>query len=93
MFPGHMPLPQAAPVPVLALGAYLKNAVWRIDAVVPVPMHWRRRLARGTSAADLLAAGIARRLGLQPLRNPSLDVLDHHDGVVHHDPDREHEAE
>jgi ComF family protein len=38
--------------------------VWRIDAVVPVPMHWRRRLARGTSAADLLAAGIARRLGL-----------------------------
>ena len=38
--------------------------VWRIDAVVPVPMHWRRRLARGTNAADLLAAGIARRLGL-----------------------------
>ena len=37
---------------------------WRIDAVVPVPMHWRRRLTRGTSAADLLAAGIARRLGL-----------------------------
>ena len=35
---------------------------WRIDTVVPVPMHWRRRLARGTSAADQLAAGVARRL-------------------------------
>ena len=37
---------------------------WRIETVVPVPMNWRRRLARGTSAADVLAAGIARRLRL-----------------------------
>lgn len=35
---------------------------WRIDGVVPVPMHWLRRLARGTSAADEIATGIARTL-------------------------------
>ena len=37
-------------------------AAWRIDTIVSVPMHWRRRLARGTSAADLLAGGVARRM-------------------------------
>ena len=37
---------------------------WRVDAVVPVPMHWRRRMLRGTSAADTVAAGIAARMGL-----------------------------
>ena len=35
-------------------------AAWRIDTVVPVPMHWRRRFLRGSSAADVLAAAIAR---------------------------------
>lgn len=40
---------------------------WRPDLVVPVPMHWTRRLARGTSAADELARGVAVGLGL-PLR-------------------------
>lgn len=35
---------------------------WRIDVVVAVPMHWRRRLARGTTAAGQLAAGVARGL-------------------------------
>jgi ComF family protein len=37
---------------------------WDIDLVVPVPMHWLRRLARGTSSADLLARHIARGLGV-----------------------------
>lgn len=37
---------------------------WRLDAVVPVPMHWTRRLARGTSAADTIAAAVARGLGI-----------------------------
>ncbi len=36
---------------------------WSIDAVVPVPMHWTRRLVRGTSAADSLARGVASALG------------------------------
>jgi ComF family protein len=35
---------------------------WRPDVVVPVPMHWRRRLARGANSPDLLAAILARRL-------------------------------
>jgi ComF family protein len=40
---------------------------WRPDLVVPVPMHWTRRLVRGTSAADELARGVATGLGL-PVR-------------------------
>lgn len=39
-------------------------AAWAIDLVVPVPMHWTRRLIRGTSAADSLARGVASALGL-----------------------------
>ena len=39
-------------------------AAWRIDVVVPVPMHWLRRATRGTSSADLLARHLARRLEL-----------------------------
>ncbi|MGB8852136.1 MAG: phosphoribosyltransferase family protein [Pirellulales bacterium] len=46
-------------------GDRLRN--WHPDLVVPVPMHWTRRLARGTSAADELARGVAAGLGL-PLR-------------------------
>ena len=37
---------------------------WRIDGVVPVPMHWLRRMARGTSAADEIATGVAQALGV-----------------------------
>ena len=37
---------------------------WRLDGVVPVPMHWLRRMVRGTSAADEIATGIARTLGI-----------------------------
>jgi ComF family protein len=37
---------------------------WRVDLVVPVPMHWSRRMVRGTSAADELAAAVAAHLGL-----------------------------
>ncbi|MEI7782146.1 MAG: phosphoribosyltransferase family protein [Planctomycetota bacterium] len=39
-------------------------AGWRIDGVVPVPMHWLRRAARGTSAADEIARQVARLLGV-----------------------------
>lgn len=41
---------------------------WRIDAVVPVPMHWRRRMSRGTSAADEIARRVAGLLGVPFLR-------------------------
>ena len=37
---------------------------WRLDVVVPVPMHWTRRMARGTNAAATVAAEVGRRLGL-----------------------------
>ena len=39
-------------------------ADWAIDLVVPVPMHWLRRAARGASSADLLARHVAAGLGL-----------------------------
>jgi predicted amidophosphoribosyltransferase len=38
--------------------------VWEIDVVVPVPMHWRRRLLRGGSSADELARGVAVALDI-----------------------------
>lgn len=41
---------------------------WRIDVVVPVPMHWRRRLVRGVSAAGQAAVGVARSIG-RPCRS------------------------
>lgn len=37
---------------------------WGIDRVVPVPMHWRRRLMRGTSAAEGLARSLAAGMRL-----------------------------
>lgn len=40
---------------------------WDVDAVVPVPMHWLRRAARGASAAEELARGLAAPLGV-PMR-------------------------
>jgi predicted amidophosphoribosyltransferase len=39
-------------------------AAWEVDLIVPVPMHWTRRMLRGTSAADGLARGVAAALDL-----------------------------
>jgi ComF family protein len=42
-----------------------------IDCVVPVPLHWRRRLSRGYNQAESLAESLSRRLALkhaQPIR-------------------------
>ncbi|MGE3808133.1 MAG: ComF family protein [Gemmataceae bacterium] len=36
----------------------------RADVVVPVPLHWWRRLRRGFNQSELLAYGVARHLGL-----------------------------
>jgi ComF family protein len=38
------------------------------DVLVPVPLHWRRQIARGYNQADLLAAALARRTGLKLIR-------------------------
>lgn len=58
----------------MALGSRLGRRVEehreavRVDVVVPVPMHWRRRAVRGTSAAVLLAAAVASTLRLPSRR-------------------------
>ncbi len=38
------------------------------DMVVPVPMHWRRRLARGTNSPEVLSERIARKLRIPVLK-------------------------
>jgi ComF family protein len=53
------------------LSRYLLRALPRehaFDAIVPVPLHWRRRWDRGFNQAELLAAGLSASTGL-PLRN------------------------
>jgi len=44
------------------LAAELAGALgyWRPDALVPVPIHWRRRWERGFNQSELLAAEVAR---------------------------------
>lgn len=42
----------------------------RVDLIVPVPMHWRRRLARGTHSAQLLAQVVG-----QVLQRPTASQL------------------
>lgn len=37
---------------------------FRPDAVVPVPMNWRRRLLRNVNSPDILASTLARELGV-----------------------------
>ena len=36
-----------------------------VDLVVPVPLHWLRRLARGYNQSEYLADGIARQMGVE----------------------------
>ena len=43
---------------------HLRPRLPELDVVVPVPLHWSRRWARGFDQAELLATGLSRRLGL-----------------------------
>jgi ComF family protein len=47
-----------------AMAAGLAPRLAGCDRVVPVPLHWRRRLARGYNQAERIARPLARRLGL-----------------------------
>lgn len=57
----------------LPLGRYLARALGRqvaqslifgtVDVVIPVPLHWRRRLARGYNQAGIIAVELARSTG------------------------------
>jgi ComF family protein len=40
---------------------------WQCDLVIPVPMHWWRRVWRGTNSPDLLAARLAENLSIDCL--------------------------
>ena len=41
-----------------------------VDLLVPVPLHWFRRLARGYNQAEILARAIAKNLKIQGFRIP-----------------------
>jgi ComF family protein len=55
---------------MMAMGRFLVERfgdelkLLRQDVVVPIPMHWTRRLVRGTNSAELLGQVVARELGV-----------------------------
>ena len=48
-----------------ALAARFAAQLGRIDLVIPVPLHWRRRIRRGYNQAERIAHPLARALGLR----------------------------
>ncbi len=54
----------AEPMTALLAGFLLAERL-PVDMVVPVPLHRRRRLARGFNQSELLARGIAAQAGLE----------------------------
>jgi len=42
---------------------------FRVDAVLPIPMHWAKRLLRGVNSSELLADCVGRNLGVPVVRN------------------------
>jgi ComF family protein len=59
----------------LAIGRLLAErlgerlAKFRADAVLPIPMHWAKRLLRGVNSPELLADCLGRNLGAPVVRN------------------------
>jgi len=54
---------QADLVDLLEGAARAKFDIAAVDAVVPVPLYWRRRISRRFNQAGLLAEGLAARIG------------------------------
>lgn len=49
------------------LGRFLNGALPReqhFDVIVPMPLHWRKRLERGFNQSELLARFVAKRSGI-----------------------------
>lgn len=53
---------------LMAAAAASDPALRRVGAIVPVPLHPRRLRERGFNQSDLLAAAVAARLGVPPVR-------------------------
>lgn len=47
-----------------ALASELRRAPWQFEVICSVPLHWRRRLARGYNQSTLIAQVVARELAL-----------------------------
>jgi ComF family protein len=52
----------------LALAEGLRDRLTGFDRVVPVPLHWRRRLARGYNQAERIARPLSARIDLPCLQ-------------------------
>ncbi len=37
---------------------------WEIDAIIPVPLHWKRKLSRGYNQAEIVAKALGRKTGI-----------------------------
>ncbi|HEU4754386.1 MAG TPA: ComF family protein [Armatimonadota bacterium] len=48
----------------LLLAEQLESAPWKPDALVPVPIHWLRRLERGFNQSELIAEQLSRASGV-----------------------------
>ena len=53
------------------LGGHLADEIWHrlgselrvVEAIVPVPLHWRRQMTRGYNQAERIARPLAKRIG------------------------------
>ena len=68
-FAGQWELAVAAgPLLAQALRAVMEESAVKVDALVPLPLHWRRKLKRGFNQAEELANSTGRILGVNVLR-------------------------
>jgi competence protein ComFC len=52
---------------LIAAAVETRRAEWQPDVLVPVPIHWTRRLERGFNQSELLALEVSRRCNLPRL--------------------------